>query len=88
MVMRMGKIEVLQEELKKLERESEYSGYYFKMWQVLTIAICGMLCKLETIKDIILWSESETVKQFLLEQFQIVHIIYHFLNTNFNVIYV
>jgi len=33
-----------------------------------------MLCKLETIKDIILWSQSEPVKRFLLEQFQIVYI--------------
>lgn len=61
----------LSEEMQEVEKASAHAGYYYKISDALTIMICGMLCNLQNISDIHEWSKAESVKKFLLEQFQI-----------------
>ena len=59
------------EELKKVSRVVNYEGYYYKLSDVVEILILGLLCRLQTLKDIHEWSESEYVRETLREKFRI-----------------
>lgn len=61
----------LQEKMKEIEKDSEHKGYYYKISDILTIMICGMLCNLQTIADIYEWAKAEPVREFLLKEFGI-----------------
>lgn len=70
-VMRMSITSELRNAMREVEKSAEYQGYWYKISDMLTILICGMLCALQSIDDIHEWSKSAPAKQFLLEQFQI-----------------
>lgn len=67
----MSILNKLTEAMQEVGKASEHIGYYYKVSDVLTIMICGMLCNLQNISDIHAWSKAEPVRNFLLEQFQI-----------------
>ena len=67
----MESFEKLQEKMEELEKESGHKGYYYKVSDVLTIMICGMLCNLQSITDIYEWSKAEPVQEFLFKEFRI-----------------
>lgn len=70
-VKEMSILSKLSESMQEVGDSAEHTGYYYKVSDVLTIMICGMLCNLQNISDIHEWSQSKPVRQFLLEQFQI-----------------
>lgn len=55
----------------ELDKESEHNGYLYKISDVLTIMICGMLCSLQNISDIHQWAQAEPVREFLFNEFKI-----------------
>ncbi|EIW17171.1 MULTISPECIES: ISAs1 family transposase [Pelosinus] len=61
----------LQRTMLEVERESEHKGYWYRVSDILTILICGMLCSLQTIDDIHEWSLSAPAHRFLEEFFGI-----------------
>lgn len=70
-VMRMSILSELHKTMLEVEKGTEYQGYWYRISDILTILVCGMLCSLQHIDDIHEWSKSAPAKQFLLEQFQI-----------------
>ena len=67
----MSTVSELQNAMREVENGEEYQGYWYKISDMLTILICGMLCALQTIDDIHEWAKSAPAKKFLMEQFQI-----------------
>lgn len=67
----MSSFSKLQEKMKEMDKGSEYKGYYYKISDILTIMICGMLCNLQTIADIHEWAKAEPVREFLRKEFDI-----------------
>lgn len=55
----MSILNKLSEAMQEVEDDTKHSGYYYKISDVLTIMICGMLCNLQNISDIHAWSKSE-----------------------------
>ena len=53
------------------ELDKDYSGYYYKISDILTVLICGALCGLQNISDIYEWSKAAPVREFFFEEFQI-----------------
>ena len=64
----LGNLEVFLEEVETLE---PYAGYKFKVKDVLTISILGLICGMTTMKMIHKWAMSERVRDFLREQLRI-----------------
>jgi predicted transposase YbfD/YdcC len=64
-------IKELQKAMEEVERESEHEGYWYRIRDVLTIMICGMLCSLQTIDDIHEWSKSTPTQKLLKKRFEI-----------------
>lgn len=69
--MRMSITSELQNAMREVEKGAEYRGYWYKISDILTIMVCGMLCGLQEIDDVWQWSKAGPASQFLLEQFQI-----------------
>lgn len=67
----MGIFEELQNELEQLELSSAHHGYWYKISDMLTIMICGMLCHLQTIDNIHEWAVSSPSRAFFKERFGI-----------------
>ncbi len=67
----MNSFKKLQEKMNEVEKESKHKGYYYKVSDVLTIMICGMLCNLQNISDIYEWAKAEPIKEFLFKEFKI-----------------
>ena len=61
----------LQKAMEEVENESEHKGYWYRIRDVLTILICGMLCSLQTIDDIHEWSVSMPTRKLLGKRFKI-----------------
>jgi len=59
------------EELKKAGASEEYNGYYYRLSSIIEILILGLLCRMQTLKDIHYWSTSKSTKQMLSENFGI-----------------
>ena len=59
------------EEMKKASKEVEYEGYYYKLSNVVEILILGLMCRMQTLKDIHYWATSKVVRQMLSENFGI-----------------
>jgi len=59
------------EEFEKIKTTVEYKGYYYKVSQVIKIMILGLLCRMQTMKDIQYWSTSKPVKEMLKAKFGI-----------------
>ena len=64
----------LQKAMEEVESESEHKGYWYRIRDVLTILICGMLCSLQTIDDIHEWSKSTPTRKLLGKKFKIAQI--------------
>lgn len=64
-------LKVKEEKKTEVEKESGHRGYYYKISDILTIIICGMLCNLQNISDIYEWAKAEPVRQFLFREFGI-----------------
>jgi len=58
-------------ELEKIKPRVEYEGYFYKVSDVIKIMILGLLCRLQTMKDIQAWSTSKGVSRMLGERFGI-----------------
>ena len=67
----MNSFNKLQEKMIAVEKECKHKGYYYKISDVLTIMVCGMLCNLQNISDIYEWAKSVPVQEFLLKEFNI-----------------
>jgi hypothetical protein len=61
----------LQSAMEEVEKESEHKGYWYRISDVLTILICGMLSSLQTIEDIHEWSKSTPTRKLLKKRFKI-----------------
>ena len=61
----------LQEAMEEVERESEHKGYWYRIRDILTIVICGMLSSLQTIDDIHEWAKSVPTRKLLRKKFKI-----------------
>ena len=59
------------EDLKRTAATVEYRGYYYKLSHVIEIVILGLLCRLQTLKDIHFWASSKHVMPMLKENFGI-----------------
>ena len=46
------------EEMKKSAETVEYQGYYYNFAHIIEILILGLLCRLQTMKDIHYWTQS------------------------------
>jgi len=68
--MRMKIIKELQKAMEEAEKESEHRGYWYRIRDILTILICGMICSLQTIDDIHEWSRSEPTRKLLKKRFK------------------
>lgn len=61
----------LQSGLLELEKESDYDGYWYRISDILTIMVCGMLCHLQTIDNIHEWANAAPARAFFAQYFQI-----------------
>jgi len=61
----------IMEEFEKIKTTVEYQGYYYKLSQVIKIMILGLLCRMQTMKDIQYWATSKSVSEMLSEKFGI-----------------
>ena len=61
----------LQNAMEEVEKESDHKGYWYRIRDILTILICGMLCSLQTIDDIHEWSKSSPTRKLLAKRFKI-----------------
>jgi len=59
------------EEMKKTAKTVKYQGYYYNLSHIIEIMILGILCRLQTMKDIHFWAQSRPIKEMLRENFQI-----------------
>ena len=59
------------EEMEKIKTTEEYEGYFYKVSDVIKIMIMGLLCRLQTMKDIQAWATSKAVSAMLGEKFGI-----------------
>ena len=64
----------LPEYMGEVGTEEPYSGYKFKVADVLTITILGLICGLQNMKMIYQWTTTPRIKDFLREKFGIVFI--------------
>lgn len=67
----MNSFDKLQEKMIEVEKECGHKGYYYKISDILTIMVCGMLCNLQNISDIYEWAKAIPVQEFLLKEFNI-----------------
>ena len=61
----------IMEEIEKIKSTVEYQGYYYKLSNVIKIMILGLLCRMQTMKEIQYWATSKPVKEMLSEKFGI-----------------
>lgn len=61
----------LQNAMIEVERDSAHRGYWYRISDILTMVICGMMCSLQTIDDIHEWSVSKPTRELLSNQFGI-----------------
>lgn len=61
-------------ELKNISSTVSYQGYNYKLSSVIEIVILGLLCKMQTLKDIHFWANSKYIKPMLEESFGITKI--------------
>lgn len=59
---------------EKVETTEEYNGYFCSIAEAISIVVLGSLCGLKNVSQIYQWAESERVREFLKEKFDINHI--------------
>jgi predicted transposase YbfD/YdcC len=65
-------LEQLQEMAREVETKEAYEGYYYKVSDVITILVIGLLCALRSAHEIYQWSRSKSVSAVFSEHFGIV----------------
>jgi predicted transposase YbfD/YdcC len=70
----MEQLSALQKCMYEVEAASDFKGYWFRVSDVLSIVVCGMLCGLENMSEIYDWATAKPVRAFLAEQIGIVEI--------------
>jgi predicted transposase YbfD/YdcC len=65
----MSIFEELQSAMEEVEEEASHKGYWYRIRDVLTMMVCGMLCNLQTIDDIHEWAKSKPTTEFLAKEF-------------------
>ena len=61
----------LKKTLEDVENHSSHNGYWYCVKDVLTIIICGLLCKIQDVSDIHQWCTVERQANFFKEVFEI-----------------
>ena len=61
----------LQEMASEIETKEAYEGYYYKVSDIVTILVIGLLCALQSAHEIYQWSCSEIVRNILAKDFGI-----------------
>lgn len=64
-------IEKLTECLQEVGTTQEYRGYWFKISDILTISMCGLLCGLKTMIEIWRWANSKPAREMFCKRFKI-----------------
>ena len=59
---------------EEVETTEEYNGYFCSIAEAISIVVLGSLCGLKNVSQIHQWADSERVKEFLKEKFQINHV--------------
>lgn len=59
---------------EEVETTEAYSGYFCSIAEAISIVVLGSLCGLKNVSQIHQWADSERVKEFLKEKFEINHI--------------
>ena len=67
-------LQELEEAMEEVEIKSQFSGYVFRLSDILIIMICGLLCNLKDINRIHEWSKSKNAREFLKKEFKITNI--------------
>ena len=62
------------EEMKKAGKVVDHQGYYYRLSSVVEILIMGLMCRMQTLKDIHYWADSKAVRLMLAEHFGIMKI--------------
>ena len=62
------------EEMKKATKQVEYQGYSYKLSNIIEVLILGLMCRMQTLKDIHYWADSKAVRPMLAEHFGIIKI--------------
>jgi len=70
----MDQMSELRKCMDEVEEASDFKGYWFRISDVLSIIVCGMLCGLENMSEIYDWAMSKPVRAFLAEQISIAEI--------------
>ena len=65
----MGIFEELQNEMRAIEEDSSYDGYWYSISDALLVLVCGLLCGLQRVIDIHDWATSAPTKVFLSKHF-------------------
>ncbi len=64
----------LLEVMEEVEVKSSYCGYIYRLSDILTIMICGLLANLKDINRIHNWCQAPQVREFLEKEFSITQI--------------
>jgi len=64
----MKELSELRKCMGEVEEASDFKGYWFRISDVLSIIVCGMLCGLENASEIHDWSKAAPVQSFFGEQ--------------------
>jgi len=67
----MDPLSELQKCMFEVEEASDFKGYWFRISDILSIIVCGMLCGLENVSEIYDWAKAAPVRTFLHEQLSI-----------------
>ena len=62
------------EEKRKATATVEYQGYYYKLSNIVEILIMGLMCRMQTLKDIHYWADSKAARPMLVEHLGIAKI--------------
>lgn len=67
----MSIVETLQMAMRSTEDKTRHDGYWYRISDVLTIMVCGMMSSLQSIDDIHEWSQAAPVRYFFEKKFSI-----------------
>lgn len=59
------------EEMAKTAKTVEYQGYYYKLSHIVEILILGLMCRMQTLRDMHYWATSKQVSKMLEDRFGI-----------------
>ena len=70
----MDQLRELRKCMRDVEEASDFKGYWFRISDILSIIVCGLLCGLENMSEIYDWATAKPVRTFLAEQISIAEI--------------